>query len=444
VLYLTELIKSDTMNRYHFYRSKCLKLFVLVVNYFSFLSLLFALIFVSQKTSAQNLCTNGNFDTYTSPPNDYAQVCRATGWLSPSGICSLIAGTGSPDYYNTAGSGGAKPPNTWWATVSPHSGGGMEGFVTVYPGSSPNYREYIMRQLSAPLVVGVTYSITFWITNGISSLHQLGANNLGVAFSSSALVQSVGTPIAYTPQCEMAAVLYSTTWKFVSFTYTATAPYQYVTIGNFRNDASTTMQSFGGNYGCYYYIDDVVIQPASSLPVEWLSFTVKSSEGKNTLNWSTASETESDHFEIERGREKNDFQKIGSMIAAGNSTSIHSYSFTDETAEEISYYRIKEVDRNGNYFYSEIIAAKFSDDIKNTVLVYRETNGNFIIKGFSKSESLLNLQLFSVNGQMIFQQDFGKVKDYFAKEISPGSVQSGIYFGNIYCGNDFYCKKIIF
>ena len=392
------------MKRYHFYKSGRLKHFVLQIKYFSFPALFFALSVISQETGAQNLCTNGNFDTYTSAPNDYAQVCRATGWSSPSGICSLIAGTGSPDYYNTAGSGGAKPPNTWWATVSPHSAGGMEGFVTVYPGSSPNYREYIARQLSAPLVVGVTYSITFYITNGISSLHQLGANNLGVAFSSSPLVQSVGTPIAYTPQCEMAAVLYSTTWKLVSFTYTATSPYQYVTIGNFRNDASTTMQSFGGNYGCYYYIDDVIIQPASSLPVEWLSFTVKSSEGKNTLSWSTASETESDHFEIERGREKNNFEKIGSMEAAGTSTSIHSYSFIDETAGEMSYYRIKEVDRNGNYFYSEIIAAKFPDDIKNTVVVYHETNGNFMVKGFSKSESSLNLQLFSLNGQMIFSR----------------------------------------
>lgn len=89
--------------------------------------LLLFLAFIRIPVKGQNLCTNGDFDTYTTLPNNYAQVCYANGWTSPSGICALVVGTGSPDYYNTGGSGGSKPPATWWATVSPHSGTGMEG-----------------------------------------------------------------------------------------------------------------------------------------------------------------------------------------------------------------------------------------------------------------------------------------------------------------------------
>ena len=92
---------------------------------------LIILLLISGTLAGQNLCTNGDFDTYTTLPNNYAQVCYANGWSSPSGACALVVGTGSPDYYNTGGTGGCKPPTTWWATVTPHSGAGMEGFAAV-------------------------------------------------------------------------------------------------------------------------------------------------------------------------------------------------------------------------------------------------------------------------------------------------------------------------
>ncbi len=389
---------------------------------------------------AQNLCTNGDFDTYTTPPNDYAQVCRATGWLSPSGICSLVPGTGSPDYYNTAGSGGAKPPATWWATVSPHSGGGMEGFVTVYPGSSPNYREYIMRQLSAPLVVGFTYSITMWITNGVSTLHQLGANNLGVAFSMAPLVQSVGTPIAYTPQCEMSTVLYSTVWKLVSFTYTATANYQYVTIGNFRNDAATTTQSFGGTYGCYYYIDDVIIQISTPLPVEWLNFTCRTIERKNILEWSTASETNSDYFGVEKSADGINFKEAGRIKAAGSSSQTNQYTFTDGYVSESCYYRIKETDFNGEQNYSKIIFVPFKNS-DTDLHIYLEDRSTLVIVGFIPDDHLFIIQLYSMNGQLVMKAEHN-VNNYFSEKYNISNLNKGIYFLKGYYGEEPFSKKI--
>jgi hypothetical protein len=390
---------------------------------------------------AQNLCTNGDFDTYTTPPNDYSQVCRATGWLSPSGICSLVPGTGSPDYYNTAGSGGAKPPATWWATVSPHSGGGMEGFVTVYPGSSPNYREYIMRQLSAPLVVGLTYSISMWITNGISSLHQLGANNLGVAFSMSPLVQSVGTPIAYTPQCEMSTVLYSTVWKLVTFTYTATANYQYVTIGNFRNDAATTTQSFGSSYGCYYYIDDVIIQLSTQLPVEWLNFTCRSVEGKNILEWSTASEINSDYFKVERSDDGINFKEAGKIKAAGSSNQVNQYIFTDDHISDAYYYRINETDFNGEQNFSKIIFVPFNN-AGTDLHIFLENRSSLVIEGFFPDEHLFTMQLYSINGQLALMKE-QNVSNYFSEKYNVSALNKGIYFLKGYYGKEPFSKKIV-
>ena len=110
------------------------------INIFVFL----IVAFFSGTTQAQNVVMNGDYETYSSLPNNYAQVCYASGWASPSACCSLIPGTGSPDYYHNNGAGGAKSPTTWWATVSPHTGDGFEGFAAWYR-TSTNYREYITK-----------------------------------------------------------------------------------------------------------------------------------------------------------------------------------------------------------------------------------------------------------------------------------------------------------
>lgn len=305
---------------------------------------------------AQNLVANNSFDTYTTPPNDIAQVCRATGWTTPSGLCASGNG-GTPDYFHTAGSGDVDPPNLAWATVSPHSGGGMEGFGTYYF-VPVNWREYISRQLSAPLVVGTTYEVSFWLTNGNNSILTIGTNNIGIAFTSSPLSQNVTDPISVVPQVEISQVIYASTWQHFVFSYTATSAYSYMTIGNFRNDASTTIipQTSNTSSGAYYYIDDIIVQPELILPIELNNFQVTlNSKSQAELTWSTASEWNADHFNIERSSDGSLFQTIGTVSAAGNSVTTQHYSYIDiNPVTGKNYYRLRQEDADGSYSYSEI------------------------------------------------------------------------------------------
>jgi hypothetical protein len=306
--------------------------------------------------AAQNLVGNNSFDTYTTPPNDIAQVCRATGWTTPSGLCESGNG-GTPDYFHTAGSGVVDPPNVAWATVSPHSGGGMEGFGTYYF-VPVNWREYICRQLTTPLVVGTTYEVSFWLTNGDNSILTIGTNNIGIAFTTSPLSQNVTDPISVTPQVEITQVVYSTTWQHFVFSYTPTSAFSYMTIGNFRNDAATTIvpQTSNASSGAYYYIDDIIVQPELILPIELNNFQASVNGMKQVeLTWSTASEWNADHFNIERSSDGTLFETIGTVSAAGNSLTIQHYSFTDlNPLTGINYYRLREEDTEGSYSYSEI------------------------------------------------------------------------------------------
>ena len=98
------------------------------------------------------------------------------------------------------------------------------------------------------------------------------------------------------------------------------------------------------------------LNSASPLPVVLTSFTGQASSTGNILRWTTASEANSDHFEVERSANGQEFVKIGQLAAAGTTASAHSYQFTDAAAPAAtSYYRLREVDFDGTTSYSPVV-----------------------------------------------------------------------------------------
>lgn len=96
--------------------------------------------------------------------------------------------------------------------------------------------------------------------------------------------------------------------------------------------------------------------PDGSLPVTLLTFTGRPVNNHALLEWSTATETNSKRFDVERSANGVDFRKIGSVAAAGSSSSVRNYSFTDpEVLSGKQYYRLKQVDRDDRYAYSNIV-----------------------------------------------------------------------------------------
>ncbi len=319
---------------------------------------------VRWNTQAQNLVPNPGFETYSALPSTYAQICLATGWSSANGSCVLQVGCGSPEYYHTAATGGVKPPNTYWATVMPHTGNGLAGFAPWYL-SSPTFREYVRTTLTAPMVIGQTYEVGFWITNAVSTIHPYGINHFGVAFSTSPLVQSCGAQIVCTPQLEYSGVLYSSGWQYVSMLFTPTVAYQYMCIGDFVPFANTTYQSFGGpgNSGAYYYLDDIAVQPATSLPVDLLSFTVRAEERDAIAEWTTATEIDNDHFDVLRSTDGSEWTLIATVPGAGNSQAARSYQALDPYPPiGTDYYRLSQVDMDGSAHLSSVASVRFDND----------------------------------------------------------------------------------
>jgi hypothetical protein len=94
----------------------------------------------------------------------------------------------------------------------------------------------------------------------------------------------------------------------------------------------------------------------SPLPVSLLSFSGKLQSNGVLLNWVTASEQNSSHFDIERSGNGRAFSKIGEVAAAGNSNTRKSYEYLDGTPlPKASWYRLKSVDVDGKSEYSQIL-----------------------------------------------------------------------------------------
>jgi hypothetical protein len=97
------------------------------------------------------------------------------------------------------------------------------------------------------------------------------------------------------------------------------------------------------------------------LPVKFKDFIAVYNNGKTKLTWTTATETNNDYFEIQRSEDAIDFISIGREKGANNSLAVKSYNATDPNAFAAGgflYYRIKQVDKDGQVDFSEIRSVK--------------------------------------------------------------------------------------
>lgn len=148
--------------------------------------------------------------------------------------------------------------------------------------------------------------------------------------------------------------------------------------------------------------------PSSPLPVTLISFSGKRLDARQIqLDWTTTSEVNNDYFEIERTlNPATGFQAIGSVKGQGNSAANVSYQFTDPNAETVyTYYRLKQVDLDGNFAYSRIIAVKgYHQEL--TVHAFPNPGSGkelaFIVSGDINKESI-SVRIYDQKGRSVYQ-----------------------------------------
>lgn len=129
----------------------------------------------------------------------------------------------------------------------------------------------------------------------------------------------------------------------------------YNTYGTGQHYAEFEASSFSGGGGGAGLGGGGALADPGPLPVNWVSFEAEALEDAIQLNWETATEQHTSHFEIERSLNGVDFEKVGEVMAAGHSQELLSYQFIDmEPIEGQGYYRLKQLDDSGLYSYTEV------------------------------------------------------------------------------------------
>ena len=165
----------------------------------------------------------------------------------------------------------------------------------------------------------------------------------------------------------------------------------------------------------------------TTLPVSLISFTAAASNDEVVLNWSTAEETNSDHYTIERSKDGNSWEELQQVAAAGTSSSLLTYTAYDPSPlTGSSLYRLMMTDRDGGITYSGIRSVNFSDE-SSAISVYPNPAASYLNIRFSHAGTCA-VTLLNEIGQVMT----GSVSpngDNLVLNVS--AMQAGIYFVRI-------------
>ena len=142
--------------------------------------------------------------------------------------------------------------------------------------------------------------------------------------------------------------------------------------------------------------------PLTPLPVELISFSVKESGSKIMVLWVTASEINNHYFEVQTSSDGINWEIMDIVEGMGNTMEITKYSSLVST--ENTYFRLRQVDFNGDFEYSNILYIKNTNNSSLTKIVPNPNDGDFIIKLNSVIKEEMVIRIFDIKGSLAYHQ----------------------------------------
>jgi Secretion system C-terminal sorting domain len=160
------------------------------------------------------------------------------------------------------------------------------------------------------------------------------------------------------------------------------------------------------------------------LPIELIVFKGSNIDRKNILQWTTATEINNNFFTLERSKDNFIFESLGTIQAAGNSTVLVNYEFTDNNPlQSVNYYRLKQTDFNQTFTYSESIAINNTlNSNANSLILYDEITATLFVES-SEASKFNFIEIYNSSGQIVLSKQFN---EKFVS-ISIQNLSSGLY-----------------
>lgn len=284
---------------------------------------------------------------------------------------------------------------------------------------------------------GVTPSPDGHVYSGLISLAGFWADKITPEF----LNQS--TPYAATPP---PAVAVSTNGSQITFSGPSVpGGYQFNWLGSGNcNQVLNTSQQWTTGPGSYILkivdpnsntiFSPLVSVTTAALPVVWESFNARvGSGGRVLVDWSTSSEINASHFEILRSTDAVTFSTVHTLDAGGNSKTAKAYRYEEEMLPKgIYYYRVKEVDVDGQFDLTRIISVKVAGNESARVYPNPATNAITV----ESAQNMGVIQIFSSAGALL--RTFRPTQQSVQLDISD--LAKGLYVVAV-DGRDFKIVK---
>jgi hypothetical protein len=186
------------------------------------------------------------------------------------------------------------------------------------------------------------------------------------------------------------------------------------------------------------------------LPVKFKSLFANKYAEDVILTWNTASEVNNKGFEVERSIDGKTFELIGFVKGNGNSNKSQNYQYVDAVAfksfnTSVLYYRLKQVDYDGNFFYSTIVSVNNNDANANSVSIYPNPFTNELnISIIADNNNVVNIETMDIQGKLVANKSISVVKGVNVVSMNENSsLHTGIYFVRIAINGEIKTVKLV-
>ncbi|MEM7514845.1 MAG: T9SS type A sorting domain-containing protein, partial [Bacteroidota bacterium] len=198
--------------------------------------------------------------------------------------------------------------------------------------------------------------------------------------------------------------------------------------------------SYGEESGLHYVQFDnlssfsgggAIVPVTGTLPVELLSFQGKQINREILLSWATATEVNSESFELERFSDST-FVSIGVVKAAGISSEIMAYEFIDRDIPPSRHslvYRLKQIDIDGSFTYSNSIEVALLENLWNNGLKIfpNPATDQLTITYEAINQGVVNLEIFDLNGRRVIQKKQKPTSQPSTYSLDVSQLEVGFY-----------------
>ncbi len=207
-------------------------------------------------------------------------------------------------------------------------------------------------------------------------------------------------------------------------------------IGTANNNGNITSNTFTS-------FSDFILANSTgglnTLPLTLLSFTGKKINNTVMLQWKTTNEINTLHFEIERSKEGVAFEKIGRVTAA-NTSSNNNYMFKDATPLlGNNYYRLKQIDIDGRFTYSKIVAITFQSII-NSLIIYPNPVVDWLYLQYPITTEMVALQILDNKGAVV---KAATLQGVGTQKVLVQALSKGIYWVRLIVGTNLYTQVFV-